>query len=131
MATADGNKNAQKHLASVMHIYNANWRGIGNIRESGFKLNTAYQQHDARLRFPEYANTLRKRAGMMPAGCDCAKVVLGKLYPTQCSLYGKACTPRNPIGPCMVSDEGACRIWWSHQPHNNLAVNDSKAMLMS
>jgi hydrogenase expression/formation protein HypD len=49
----------------------------------------------------------------MPPGCDCAKVVLGKIYPNQCRLYGLACTPRKPVGPCMVSDEGACRIWWS------------------
>ena len=42
-----------------------------------------------------------------------ARVVLGKVYPNQCVLYGRACTPRHPIGPCMVSDEGACRIWWS------------------
>ena len=59
------------------------------------------------------ADAPRKRAGEMPPGCDCARVVLGKIYPNQCVLFGKACTPRNPIGPCMVSDEGACRIWWS------------------
>jgi hydrogenase expression/formation protein HypD len=56
---------------------------------------------------------MRKRAGQMPPGCDCARVVLGRIYPDQCVLYGRACTPRTPIGPCMVSDEGACRIWWS------------------
>jgi hydrogenase expression/formation protein HypD len=39
--------------------------------------------------------------------------VLGKIYPNECRLFGNACTPRSPIGPCMVSDEGACRIWWS------------------
>ena len=50
----------------------------------------------------------------MPPGCDCAGVVLGKIYPNECRLYGKACVPRNPIGPCMVSDEGACRIWWAN-----------------
>jgi hypothetical protein len=55
----------------------------------------------------------RRRAGEMPPGCDCARVVLGRLYPNQCRLFGAACTPRTPIGPCMVSDEGACRIWWS------------------
>jgi hydrogenase expression/formation protein HypD len=38
---------------------------------------------------------------------------MGRLQPVECRLYGKACTPRTPIGPCMVSDEGACRIWWS------------------
>ena len=41
----------------------------------------------------------RKRAGEMPPGCDCARVVLGKIYPNQCVLFGKACTPRNPVGP--------------------------------
>ena len=39
--------------------------------------------------------------------------LLGRLYPDQCALYGRACTPRTPVGPCMVSDEGACRIWWA------------------
>jgi len=72
---------------------------------------SAYSQ--ARQRFPEYKDIARKRAGEMPPGCDCARVVLGKIYPDECQLYGKACTPRNPVGPCMVSDEGACRIWWA------------------
>jgi hypothetical protein len=49
----------------------------------------------------------------LPPGRDCARVVLGRIYPDQCALYGRACTPRTPIGPCMVSDEGACRIWWA------------------
>jgi hydrogenase expression/formation protein HypD len=49
----------------------------------------------------------------MPPGCDCAKVVLGKIKPNECRLYGESCLPRNPVGPCMVSDEGACRIWWA------------------
>jgi hydrogenase expression/formation protein HypD len=39
--------------------------------------------------------------------------VLGKIYPNECKLYGRACVPRKPVGPCMVSDEGACRIWWA------------------
>jgi hydrogenase expression/formation protein HypD len=49
----------------------------------------------------------------MPAGCDCTAVILGKITPPQCRLYGTACKPANPIGPCMVSEEGSCRIWWS------------------
>ncbi len=71
------------------------------------------EQLDAARRFDLDADAARKRAGEMPPGCDCARVVLGKIYPNQCVLFGKACTPHNPIGPCMVSDEGACRIWWS------------------
>ena len=108
-----GNKSAQKHLDTAMNIYDANWRGVGIIPASGYALDDKYSDHDARLLFPSYADDARKRAGQMPPGCDCAQVVLGKIYPNECRLFGAACTPRNPIGPCMVSDEGACRIWWA------------------
>ena len=108
-----GNQSAQKHLKKAMNVYAANWRGVGTIPESGYMLDKEYAEHDARKLFPSYADDARKRAGKMPPGCDCAKVVLGKIYPNECKLFGKACVPRNPIGPCMVSDEGACRIWWS------------------
>jgi len=108
-----GNREARRQLDQVMNVVDANWRGIGIIPKSGFALREAYAAHDARERFRSYADESRKRVGEMPPGCDCAKVVLGKIYPNQCRLYGAACTPRKPIGPCMVSDEGACRIWWS------------------
>ena len=110
-----GNQSAQQHLQQVMRVVDANWRGIGTIPMSGFELQPAYHHLDARLRFPQYREEGRRLAGEMPPGCDCASVVLGKIYPTQCRLYGKACTPSNPIGPCMVSDEGACRIWWANR----------------
>lgn len=108
-----GNPTAKAQLRQTMNVTDANWRGVGVIKNSGFTLSDNYQQHDARRQFPGYDDEARKRAGEMPPGCDCARVVLGKIYPNQCKLYGRACTPRNPVGPCMVSDEGACRIWWS------------------
>lgn len=108
-----GNKAAQRQLVQVMDIVNARWRGVGEIPSSGFAIRDAYAAHDARKQFPIDADESRKRAGEMPPGCDCARVVLGKIYPNECRLYGVACTPRKPIGPCMVSDEGACRIWWA------------------
>jgi hydrogenase expression/formation protein HypD len=108
-----GNTQAKAILHNVLDVVDSNWRGVGTIPASGFALKPAYAAHDARLVFPVQQDDTRKRAGEMPAGCDCARVVLGKIYPNQCRLYGRACTPRNPVGPCMVSDEGACRIWWS------------------
>jgi hydrogenase expression/formation protein HypD len=108
-----GNPSATAHLSKAMQVVDANWRGIGIIPASGYALSPDYADWDARRRFADYDSPERKRAGEMPAGCDCAQVVLGKKYPNQCRLYAEACTPRNPIGPCMVSDEGACRIWWS------------------
>jgi hydrogenase expression/formation protein HypD len=108
-----GNPTARHQLSAVMDTVDANWRGVGVIPRSGFALQAAYVGHDARRRWPAYDDKSRKRAGQMPPGCDCARVVLGKIYPNECVLYGRACTPRTPVGPCMVSDEGACRIWWS------------------
>jgi hydrogenase expression/formation protein HypD len=113
VAKPGGNPTAKKHLASVMEVTDANWRGIGIIPKSGFVLRETYAAHDARKKFPAHADAARKRAGKMPPGCDCARVVLGKIYPNECVLFGRACTPRHPVGPCMVSDEGACRIWWA------------------
>ncbi|MGB5345473.1 MAG: hydrogenase formation protein HypD [Woeseia sp.] len=114
-----GNPQARLQLDTVMQVGDANWRGIGIIPNSGYTLRPAFAAHDARLAFPSYADDSRKRVGEMPPGCDCARVVLGKIYPNECRLYGKACSPRKPIGPCMVSDEGACRIWWAAGQRDN------------
>lgn len=108
-----GNEAARRHLARTMRVVDAPWRGIGTIPASGYALAPPFAGHDARPVFTSEVQAGRKRAGAMPPGCACAEVVLGRIYPTACPLYGSACTPRNPIGPCMVSDEGACRIWWS------------------
>jgi hydrogenase expression/formation protein HypD len=108
-----GNRSARSQLSKSMDVYDANWRGVGIIPDSGYVLNEQYSSHDVHNLFPSYADDARKRAGQMPPGCDCAQVVLGKIYPNECKLFGTACKPRSPIGPCMVSDEGACRIWWA------------------
>lgn len=114
VVTTQGNMGAKNVLHKVMDIADANWRGIGTIPDSGFFLNDNYAAYDARKHFSLFQdNSNRKRAGEMPPGCDCAQVVLGKIYPNECRIFGKGCTPQKPIGPCMVSDEGACRIWWS------------------
>jgi len=114
VARPGGNPTARAVLNRVMDVSDANWRGIGVIPRSGFTLKKDLADIDARVRFSIEPDEDRKRAGEMPPGCDCARVVLGKIYPNQCILYGRACTPRKPVGPCMVSDEGACRIWWAN-----------------
>lgn len=122
----DGNRMAQQLLDSTLDVVDAPWRGIGIIPKSGLELTEQLAVHNARLRFPEYADEARKKAGTMPPGCDCAKVVLGKIKPTECRLYGESCTPRSPIGPCMVSDEGACRIWWASGIKSSLSTKGTK-----
>jgi hydrogenase expression/formation protein HypD len=113
VAQPGGNPTAQSVLKQTLDVYDANWRGVGTIAQSGFRLKPELADLDARVRFSIDPDLDRKRAGEMPPGCDCARVVMGKIYPNECILYGRACTPRKPIGPCMVSDEGACRIWWA------------------
>ncbi len=113
ISTSGDTTGAQAVLGATMDVVDAAWRGIGHIARSGFALKPAFHAADARRRFRVDAGALRKRAGAMPPGCDCARVVLGRIAPNQCVLYGRACTPRQPVGPCMVSDEGACRIWWA------------------
>jgi len=122
-----GNRSAQMHMQKTLDVADANWRGVGQIANSGYVIRDEYAEHDARKHFPSYADAARKRAGEMPPGCDCASVVLGKIYPNQCRLYGSACVPRNPIGPCMVSDEGACRIWWASGMRQNVSITNQQA----
>ena len=124
--SADGNQYARQCLQRVMTVENARWRGIGEIGMSGFALAGDYRDFDVFEHFPRSENGARKRVGEMPAGCDCARVVLGKIYPDQCRLYGKACQPRRPAGPCMVSDEGACRIWWSNGLRQNRHAQEAR-----
>jgi len=122
-----GNLTAQAQIRQAMQVTDANWRGVGIIPASGFSVRDEYAAHDTRKLFPSYADDSRKRVGEMPPGCDCAKVVLGKIYPNECRLYGSGCNPHHPIGPCMVSDEGACRIWWAGGVRDNETVQDAAA----
>jgi len=108
-----GNKRAQAILQQCFDIGAASWRGIGNIEQSGYHLNISLQAHDARFRFAQHNQLITQMVdkNVMPKSCMCADVVMARRLPNQCALYGKSCTPRQPVGPCMVSDEGACRIW--------------------
>jgi len=123
----EGNLQARRMLHEVMDVVDATWRGIGVIPVSGYALAGTYAAHDAHRRWPSYRGAARRRMGEMPPGCDCARVVLGKLYPDECRLYGRACTPRSPIGPCMVSDEGACRIWWASGKRSRATAGEGHA----
>jgi hydrogenase expression/formation protein HypD len=116
-----GNMRARNCMDTQFAGVDADWRGIGTIPNSGFRLAGHLAAHDARLKFPDIIANAAEQREAMPPGCDCARVVMGRLSPVECRLYGKVCTPRTPIGPCMVSDEGACRIWWSAGQRQGIA----------
>ncbi|MCX8204906.1 MAG: hydrogenase formation protein HypD [Candidatus Nezhaarchaeota archaeon] len=106
----DGNVKAQRLMEEVFEVCDARWRGIGRVPSSGLRLKEKYGEHDARLRF----NVKVEGSRDLKPGCSCHLVLIGKLAPPECPLFAKACTPRAPQGPCMVSSEGTCNIWYRY-----------------
>ena len=106
----DGNPLAQQMLYSAFELSAARWRGLGEIPESGFVLKPDLSDFDAAKRF-----AVRPKAAALQNGCRCGDVITGQLRPQGCPLFGKACTPEDPIGPCMVSSEGACAAAYKYQ----------------
>ncbi len=98
-----GNAKARAALDRAFDVSGADWRGLGGIPESGLVLKPALEHLDAAVRFglPELEPT------SIP-GCRCGDVLKGIIHPPECGLFGEQCTPRTPVGPCMVSSEGSC-----------------------
>lgn len=103
----EGNLQAQKIIDKFYEVADVNWRGIGYIPDSGLELRKEYDALDAKKVF-----MLKEAKEKKIPGCICGKVILGKAYPSGCKLFKKACSPKSPKGPCMVSNEGACNIWY-------------------
>lgn len=99
----DGNKTAVNMINQVFNVVDSNWRAIGNIPESGLSFNSRYADFDAIKKFP-----IKILPAKEPKNCSCGDILLGLKTPIECVLFGKKCTPSNPIGPCMVSSEGSC-----------------------
>jgi len=103
----EGNQQALKLMEQVFEPCPAQWRGIGEVPDSGLRLRREYQRFDAELAFdiapgPPYE----------PMGCICGDILRGIKTPLDCQLFGKACTPQYPVGPCMVSSEGSCSAYY-------------------
>ncbi len=106
---AGGNPAAQQLIAEVFSVCPASWRAIGTVKDTGLEFSKAYEAFDAVKRFKiPYSDAPE------PKGCLCGKILLGKALPPECRLFGKACTPSNAVGPCMVSSEGACAAWFKY-----------------
>jgi len=101
--TPEGNRLAQQAMEQVFEVAEAQWRGFGPIPQSGLRLRAEYARFDAARAFPQEIAEAREH----PA-CRCGQVLRGVARPTDCPLFGRVCTPQNPVGPCMVSAEGAC-----------------------
>jgi hydrogenase expression/formation protein HypD len=113
----EGNPRAVAVLNECFEPEDAEWRGIGTIPASGLRLREEFRQRDIRtlldLDVPDAAEHL--------TACSCGEVLKGIKIPTDCKLFGKACTPDRPVGPCMVSSEGSCAAYYKYK-----AVGDIK-----
>jgi len=105
-----GNLHAQKIMEEVLQKEDANWRGLGEIGDSGLGLKPEYTEFDARNKYGINITDTNE-----PSGCRCADVLKGKIIPCQCPLFAKTCTPMNPIGAGMVSSEGSCAAYYKYE----------------
>jgi len=102
----EGNTRAAEMIDRYFDRSDTVWRGIGRIEGSGFRLKAAFEAFD--ISYDDTADSLDN-------GCSCAEVIMGKINPDECSMFGRICNPQNPVGPCMVSNEGACGIWFKYK----------------
>ncbi len=105
-----GNPAALSMINRVFIPCPSNWRGLGDIDGSGYMIRPEYARWDAGKKFALSPPEPKE----MP-GCRCAQVIRGVLPPSGCPLFRKVCSPDNPVGPCMVSGEGACSAAWQYE----------------
>lgn len=106
---ADGNPSAIAAIESTFDACDAEWRGIGVIPGTGLALRPEFVAYDARLRVPCTPPEPREIRG-----CQCGDVLRGVVQPFECKLFGRACVPEHPVGPCMVSSEGSCAAYYRY-----------------
>ncbi len=103
----EGNPMALKLMERVFEPAPARWRGMGEIAGSGLKIKGEYKRFDAEVKFD-----IKTEPAVEHKGCICGEILRGVKTPADCKLFAKACTPENPIGPCMVSAEGSCSAYY-------------------
>jgi len=108
--TREGNRQAMAIMYKVLEPADALWRGLTVIPGSGLEIRPEYDFFNARKRFDITVETAKD-----PAGCACGDVLKSIKTPADCKLFGVACVPEHPIGPCMVSGEGACGAYYRYR----------------
>ncbi|KGK90825.1 hydrogenase formation protein HypD [Clostridium sp. HMP27] len=105
----DGNEMAQDTISKIFISAGSIWRGLGYIKDTGVEFKEEYKSYDAKEKFKLNMVNLD-----MPSGCICGEVLKGIKEPTDCKLFSKVCNPSNPVGACMVSQEGTCGIYYRY-----------------
>lgn len=112
VVTPQGNGKALSVMNQVFEPVDDWWRGLGKIPKSGLGIRASYAQYDARCNLE-----LLETETLEPAECRCGDILRGIIKPTECALFGTACTPEEPVGACMVSSEGTCQAYYRY--HQN------------
>jgi len=110
----EGNPKAVAMMEEVFEPCDVPWRGFPIIPGSGLRIRSRFSVHEARLVHEDALKALEGVEFPEPKGCKCSEVLRGLITSDECPLFGKACTPRNPVGPCMVSVEGSCNILFKY-----------------
>jgi hydrogenase expression/formation protein HypD len=106
---AEGNPKALTILSRVFEPVDRDWRGFPVISRSAYELRKEFEAHNARAMFSDVlrsAPSVKEEMG----GCRCGEVLRGMIVSQQCPMFGRGCSPKRPMGPCMVSREGSCNI---------------------
>jgi len=111
LVNSGGNPKAKKILEKVFNVSGASWRGLGVIPASGLRIKEEFSKFDAECNF----KTSKIKKYIIDKRCLCHEVIKGIILPVQCKLFARACSPLNPIGPCMVASEGACGIYYKNR----------------
>ncbi|NLZ53427.1 MAG: hydrogenase formation protein HypD [Thermoanaerobacteraceae bacterium] len=106
-----GNKVAQQVIESVFEPCDILWRGFGLVKDSGLAIKQDWSFFDVRKRWPLEPSRLQQRSY---DACCCDDIMKGILTPLQCPMFKTSCNPENPLGPCMVSSEGTCAIYYKY-----------------
>lgn len=110
--TREGNLVAQAQLWKVFRLTGGRWRGVADVPDGNLRLRDEWAHVDARRRFAIDISALRDAVpAALLSQCICGKIMSGLATPGDCVLFGKECLPDSAVGACMVSSEGACRIW--------------------
>lgn len=110
-----GNKKINKIIEEVFRVSDGNWRGFGIIPQSGLEIKDKYSEFDAKIKHSDILNKVDFSKSIDPPGCKCGEVIRGLMESESCPLFGKLCNPDNPVGPCMVSSEGACSVAYRYK----------------
>ncbi len=105
-----GNPKAYGEIFEVFGVADGNWRGFGIIPKSGLEIKSEYKRFDAKIKYKNILSKVDFSQSRKPTGCKCGEVIRGLKEPSQCPMFKKICAPENPVGPCMVSVEGACNV---------------------